>query len=192
MNLIKKLQKLCRKIFNSNWQQFRQSLAWPQYYVFNFICNNDCNRKLDTAGPKYLLEIKYATYSADFQGTGNQTNTFREVRIKNANWLIIGHLNINSLWNKFKMFEKIITDTFDIFSFSETKLDSSFKSMQNCALCTNSRLCALPINDTRLTRLRASAPLFKRSVETFWFYLINLPAVYSKRLEASGFSCSSI
>ena len=58
--------------------------------------SNDCERKSDTAGSKNLLEIKHASSSADFQDTRNQMNTLHEIRIKNANRLIIGHLNINS------------------------------------------------------------------------------------------------
>ena len=59
MNLIKKLRELRRKNFNRNWQQSGQSLARTQYYVLNSVCNNDCKRKSDTAGPKHLLEIKH-------------------------------------------------------------------------------------------------------------------------------------
>ena len=53
-------------------------------------------------------------------------NTLYEIRIKNANRLIIGHLNVNSLRNKFQMLEELI----DIFLASETKLDRSFPSGQ--------------------------------------------------------------
>ena len=72
-------------------------MARPQYYVLNCICNNDCKRKSDSAGPKHLLDIKHTSSSADFQDTVNQMNALREIRIKNANRLIIGPLNINSL-----------------------------------------------------------------------------------------------
>ena len=54
-------------------------------------------------------------------------NFFDEIRINNANQVIIGHWNINSLRNKFKMLEEIIRDKFNIFSVSETKLNSSFR-----------------------------------------------------------------
>ena len=57
-------------------------------------------------------------------------NTLHEIRIKNANRLIIGHLNVNSLRNKFEMPEEIIKDKIDIYLSSETKLDSSFLSRQ--------------------------------------------------------------
>ena len=77
MNLIKKLLESRRK-FNRNWQQSGQSLARSQYYVLNRVCNNDCRRKSDTAGPKHLLEIKHTSTSADFHDTGNQINTLHE------------------------------------------------------------------------------------------------------------------
>ena len=115
IKLIKKLRELRRKKISRNWQQSGQCLARPQYYVLNCISNNDCKRKSDKAGPNHLLEIKHASSSAHFQNTGNQINTPDEIRIKNANKLIIGHLNLNSLWNKFEMLEEIIKDKIDIF-----------------------------------------------------------------------------
>ena len=126
MNLIKNLRELRRKNFNRNWQQ---SGKFP-HYVSNSVCNDDCKRKSDTAGPKHPLKTKHACSSADFQDTGNQMNALHEIRIKNASRLIIGHLNINSLRNKFEMLEEIIEDKIDIFLISETKLDSSFQSKQ--------------------------------------------------------------
>ena len=109
-----------RKTFYRNWQQSWQSLAQPQYYVFNCVCNNDCKRKSDTAFLKHLLEIE----QADFQDTGNQMNTLHEMRIKNANQSIIGHSDINSLRNMFEMVAEIIKEKIDIFLISKTKLDS--------------------------------------------------------------------
>ena len=57
-------------------------------------------------------------------------NTLHEIRIKNANRFIIGHLNVNSLRNKLQILEELIKDKIDIFLISETKLDSSFPSGQ--------------------------------------------------------------
>ena len=57
-------------------------------------------------------------------------NALHEIRIKNANRLINGHLNINSLQNKFEMLEEIIKDKIDIFLIPEIKLYSSFPSGQ--------------------------------------------------------------
>ena len=55
-------------------------------------------------------------------------NKLHEIRIKNVNGLIMGHLNVNSLRNKFEMLEELIKDKIDIFLVSETRLDSSFPS----------------------------------------------------------------
>ena len=57
-------------------------------------------------------------------------NTLHEIRIKNANRLVIGHLNVNSLRNQFQMLEELIKNKIEIFLISETKLDSSFPSGQ--------------------------------------------------------------
>ena len=40
--------------------------------------------------------------------------------------VFLGHLNINSIKNKFESVWELIKDTFDIFLLSESKLDSSF------------------------------------------------------------------
>ena len=67
------------------------------------------------AGPQNLVEIKHASSLTDFQDAGNQMNTLHEIRIKNANRLIIDHLNVSSLRNEFKMLEELIKDKIDIF-----------------------------------------------------------------------------
>ena len=105
MKLIKKHRELRRRKVNRNWQQSGQSLARPKYYVLNSGCNNGCKRKSYRAGPKHTLEIKHTSSPADFQDAGNQMNLFHEIRIKNPNRLIIGHLNVNSLRYNFEMLE---------------------------------------------------------------------------------------
>ena len=81
-----------------------------------------------TAGPEHLLEIKHTSSSADSQDTGNRMNSFLDITTKNANQLIIGHLNIDSLRNKFEMLVDLIKAKIEMFLISETKLDSSFPS----------------------------------------------------------------
>ena len=80
----------------------------------------------DTAGPKHSLEIKHASSPGDFQDVGNEMNNLYEIRFKNANRSIIGHLNVKSLQNKFEILDKLTKDKIDIFLISETKLDNSF------------------------------------------------------------------
>ena len=48
------------------------------------------------------------------------------MRIKHVNKLIIAHLNINSLRNKFEFLVEFIQGKFDILMISETKVDKSF------------------------------------------------------------------
>ena len=65
--------------------------------------------------------------------SNKETDCFTELktfRFKNPKNLIMGHLNINSLRNKFESIKPIISPNFDIFLVSETKLDESFPNSQ--------------------------------------------------------------
>ena len=44
--------------------------------------------------------------------------------------LILGHLNFNSVRNKFETMKSIIKGTFDVFLISDTKIDNSFPNSQ--------------------------------------------------------------
>ena len=50
----------------------------------------------------------------------------KKLRAKHPKNILFGHLNINSLWNKFKYLEEIIENMFDVFLVSECKLGLSF------------------------------------------------------------------
>ena len=50
-------------------------------------------------------------------------------RLKHSNTFIIGHLNVNSVRNKFEMVAETITD-FDIFLISESEIDPTFLNIQ--------------------------------------------------------------
>ena len=52
------------------------------------------------------------------------------LRVKNLNKLIIGHLSINFLRNKFELLAHQIKDNIDILMISETKLDEVFPTSQ--------------------------------------------------------------
>ena len=52
------------------------------------------------------------------------------MRIKNVNNVIIGHLNINSLRNKFSPLVELIQGNLDILIIGETKLDDTFPEEQ--------------------------------------------------------------
>ena len=57
-------------------------------------------------------------------------NILKNIKIKNLNRLVIGHLNINSLRNKFESLKCIMKGNLDILVITESKLDSSFPSQQ--------------------------------------------------------------
>ena len=52
------------------------------------------------------------------------------MRNNNANKIIIAHLNMNSVGNKFDISADIVKDNVDILMISESKLDDSFPDSQ--------------------------------------------------------------
>ena len=54
----------------------------------------------------------------------------KNLRMKNTNKIIIGHLNINSIRNKFILLADIVKNNIDILLISETKIDESFPRSQ--------------------------------------------------------------
>ena len=54
----------------------------------------------------------------------------KSVRLKNLNKIIVGHLNINSIRNKFDFLAPQVQGIIDILMISETKLDESFPPVQ--------------------------------------------------------------
>ena len=60
----------------------------------------------------------------------NAGKYLKEIRIKNINRIIIGTLNINSLYSKFDQLKILIKKYIDILVIEETKLDPSFPDDQ--------------------------------------------------------------
>ena len=60
----------------------------------------------------------------------NPIDSIRQLKLSNPHKIILGHLNINSLRNKFELIADVIQGTFDIFLLSETKIDESFPDKQ--------------------------------------------------------------
>ena len=56
----------------------------------------------------------------------------KHFRVKNMEGLIFGHLNVNSITNKFEAIKLLIEGNLDIIIISETKLDNSFPVEQFC------------------------------------------------------------
>ena len=57
--------------------------------------------------------------------TKNDLLEIQQQRMDHANSITVGHLNVNSIRNKFVLAENIIK-TFDLFLIAESKLDSTF------------------------------------------------------------------
>ena len=54
----------------------------------------------------------------------------KDLRLKNPKKVIMGHLNINSIPNKFEGIMNLVKENLDIFLISETKIDNSFPDAQ--------------------------------------------------------------
>ena len=62
---------------------------------------------------------------------GSAFSELRKFRVNHSKQIVIGHLNINSLRNKFcEIYDILLNELIDVFGLSETKLDSSFTSSQ--------------------------------------------------------------
>ena len=68
-------------------------------------------------------------YTKGNDGTSN-LDILNDLRCRNLNRILIGHLNINSLRNKFEILVSSIAVNLDILMISETKLDESFPVSQ--------------------------------------------------------------
>ena len=59
-----------------------------------------------------------------------QKKVLKDIKIQSPDKLILGHLNINSVRNKFEVLTYIIDNNIDLLLISETKLDDSFPTAQ--------------------------------------------------------------
>ena len=70
------------------------------------------------------------SYSCNTINDNDPLNILKNIKINNVNRLVIGHLNINSLRNKFESLKCIMKGNLDILVITESKLDSTFPSQQ--------------------------------------------------------------
>ena len=76
------------------------------------------------------LRDSYGENSSNNEITNTNITILNEIRKKYVNNVVIGHLNINSLPNKFDALKVIIEGKLDILVLVETKLDDSFPEKQ--------------------------------------------------------------
>ena len=65
----------------------------------------------------------------EFNNT-SPTDILKKLKLKNANKIIIEHLNINSIRNKIEDLKYLISENIDILLISETKLNNTFPESQ--------------------------------------------------------------
>ena len=71
----------------------------------------------------------------------------KNLKLKNSDKVIIGHININSPKDKFEFLTEMVRDKVDLLMISETKLNFSFPSAQFC-MKSNSKPYRLDRNST--------------------------------------------
>ena len=83
-----------------------------------------CLEQSSTNNIRFIDENEESSESTSF------LYKLKATRIANINRLMIGHININSIRNKFEMLSNSIKGNLDILMISETKLGSTFPSNQ--------------------------------------------------------------
>ena len=68
--------------------------------------------------------------NTDIDGERCASDIMREIRLRNTRKITVGHLNINSIPNKFDGIMNMVEGNLDIFLISETKINSSFPDAQ--------------------------------------------------------------
>ena len=109
------LNKRGTKIISNNFTEaISNSIEWQ------FIIHSLNNRR--SSGKFVTDEYKTKVYDED--------SNLKSLCRRNFNKLVLGHLNTNSLRNKFDALTQQIKGNFDILILSESKLDSSFPEGQ--------------------------------------------------------------
>ena len=74
-----------------------------------------------------MLEHKESPFSDPIiDRNTNDTCELKQLRNQNPHRIIIGHLNINSIRNKFESLVTFVGNNLDILMISETKIDDTF------------------------------------------------------------------
>ena len=81
---------------------------------------------------EYVLALNISPIDSETLNNNFQDDTLvlKNLCVSYPNNIIIGHLNINSIRNKFEMLSLSVAQYVDILMLSETKLDSTFPSTQ--------------------------------------------------------------
>ena len=97
-------------------------------FAKNLIDFIEGNGNFDSDGELFQMEEDVSDDSTILHS--DVKKSLKNIRNTNINKLIFGHLNINSLRNKFDLLSEQVKGSIDIFMVSETKLDDSFPEGQ--------------------------------------------------------------
>ena len=84
--------------------------------------HNYCNKQNDDCA-KFVLSVSSDTFCDTLNGLNEQ-------HLNHPKYVILRHLNINSLRNKFSSFKDLVLNETDVCLLSETKIDGSFPNSQ--------------------------------------------------------------
>ena len=97
---------------------FHKASSFDTEVNFRFFANLGYTEKSDKSAINQL------------NGTNSEeslkNDALNEILKKNPNRIIIAHLNINSIRNKFEILKEVVGNKIDILLISETKLDDTF------------------------------------------------------------------
>ena len=117
INFIRRIEKFATawRVTGSSYKFF---ICFDSQINFRSFTNLGNNEKSD----EFAINQPNGTYSDE----PPKNDALNEIRKENPNCLIIAHLNINSIRNKFEMLKKIIGNKIDILLISETKFHDTF------------------------------------------------------------------
>ena len=93
-----------------------QSDKLNEKLLFTLPTNNNKNKNLENPVASFSHTEGYSL--------------IKDLRVSNINRIIIGHLNVNSIRNKFENLMTMIQGNIDILFISETKIDDTFPTSQ--------------------------------------------------------------
>ena len=88
----------------------------------------NCNNITLAANVEPLMD--FSVINPDNYSNISVESVLKFYRLKFPKKLIIGHININSIRNKFEILKSMLSEVLDVLMITETKLDDSFPEQQ--------------------------------------------------------------
>ena len=101
--------------------------------TIEYAINENVAEQTTTLNERNYKDINIINTSSTGETYENESSPFitlKNLRLKNLDKIIIGHLNINSIRHKINLLQPMTEDNIDILVISETKIDKSFPENQ--------------------------------------------------------------